>query len=876
MSSQPLIVGTGPIRRPSAPAATHPRVGRARLIDRLEGGIDRRLTVVSAPAGSGKSVLVDQWLAGHRRARGACVAFQPADDPRRAMVRLTAALASLGGDPFSVTPSGRGRDRIELGPQFVDRLATGLAAVGRAVLVLDGIDASADPVLATELATLADHLPANVHVVVTGRGPSGSGWPGVGGDRSPGLDAGDLAFTPGEAWVLVREVSARELTDGQLSELMRRTEGWAPGIVMAAIGLRTAGEAGAFLAHFSGHDRGVTAFLRDEVLAREPLEVRRFLTRTSVLRTLSGPVCDAVTGGDDGDDQLRGLEARGVFTNRLPGGHGRFVYTRMFRDFLRHQLRVTEPDAEGVLLGRAGTWHADRGRPEAAVRYHIAARSWPSVVAVVDRCGPAMLNAGRASDLVRWLDAVPGSSGAADPELALTTAGLRTATGAFARAADIVLQLERRELSVGQNVTVDVLRATWSCFVPGAEQAVGALEAARARLESIEPAQRPATLGVASPAALATSAAVLRARDTWFEGHVGAARRAVWPLTRPHPRHAPERIHATSTLALLEAWAGNLTTAQRHADRVVSIARHAGLLLHPATVDGRLAAAHVLRQRGDLRGAGGALAEAYEVLAASGPPTSYPLYAVEQAGLHLAGGQPRHGLAVLARCRESGRDPLPPAIASCLAALELHLLVTSGRADRAEALLAGAAGATGGDLAAASVHCAVARGDLDTARARIASWCVAEDEPVGRLQHALWDSIVEFEAGNRRLALERALDLVPMAEAEGHLQRFLECGRPAERLFRALYHSCPTPYVRRVIQAAQLSSQTAGVTVLGLSRRELEVVRYLPTPLSSSEIASRLYISLNTLKTHLQAIYGKLGVTGRRDAIRQAQRLGLA
>jgi len=129
VSSQPLIVGTGPIRRPSAPAATHPRVGRARLIDRLEGGIDRRLTVVSAPAGSGKSVLVDQWLAGHRRARGACVAFQPADDPRRAMVRLTAALASLGGDPFSVTPSGRGRDRIELGPQFVDRLATGLAAV---------------------------------------------------------------------------------------------------------------------------------------------------------------------------------------------------------------------------------------------------------------------------------------------------------------------------------------------------------------------------------------------------------------------------------------------------------------------------------------------------------------------------------------------------------------------------------------------------------------------------------------------------------------------------------------------------------------------------------------------------------------------------
>jgi LuxR family maltose regulon positive regulatory protein len=848
---------------------------RARLVDRLEAGVDRRLTVVTAPAGSGKSVLVDQWLARHRRARVACVAFQPGDDPRRAAARLTAGLSSLGGDPFSVTPAGRGPTEVALGRRFVDRLAGGLAAVGRAILVLDGIDAPSDPVVATELAGLVDRVPGNVNLVVTRRGRDAAGCPGGDGGRPTHLEARDLAFTPEETWLLVREASGRELSDRQLGQVLRRTEGWAPGIVLAAVGLRATSDVGAHLAHFSGQDPDVAAFLRDEVLAREAPEVRRFLTRTSVLHALSGPLCDAITGGDDGDAQLRGLEARGVFTNRRGSGEG-FSYHRMFRDFLRHQLRVAEPETERVLLGRAGAWHAARGMPEVAVRYHIEARSWPSVVALVDRCGPARLNAGRASDLARWLEAVPGSGDPTDIELALTTAGLRTAVGSFARAADLVHQLERRELSLGQDIAVEVLRATWSCFGHAGAPALAALEAARTRLESVEPAQRPCTLGVASPRALATSAAILRSRDAWFRGHVGAARRDLSPLARPHPRCAPERVHATSTLALLEAWAGNLTTAQRLADRVVAIARHAGLLLHPATVDGRLAAAHVLRQRGDLHDAGLALAEAYDVLAASGPPTCYPPYALEQAHLHRASGQPRHGLAVIGRCRESVGDPLPPTVASCLAALEVHLLVATGHPDRAESVLAGAAPATTGELAAASVHCAVARGDLETARARLAGWCLGDGEPVGRLQHALWHSIVEFEAGNRRLALERALDLVQLAEPEGHLERFLECGRPAERLFRALYHTLPTPYVRRVIQAAQVSSQTAGPTVLGLSRRELEVVRYLPTPLSSGEIAARLYISLNTLKTHLQAIYGKLGVTGRRDAIRQAQRLGLA
>ena len=149
MTGQPLVVDGTPVRRPPAKAAggsspnggrpTPTCVARRRLVERLEEGVDNRVTVLTAPAGYGKSVLVDHWVASHRRARVACVTFQPGDDGARAAARLTAALAGLGGDPFSVTPASHGRDRAQLGDRFIGRLVDGLAAVGQAVLVLDAV-----------------------------------------------------------------------------------------------------------------------------------------------------------------------------------------------------------------------------------------------------------------------------------------------------------------------------------------------------------------------------------------------------------------------------------------------------------------------------------------------------------------------------------------------------------------------------------------------------------------------------------------------------------------------------------------------------------------------------------------------------------------
>jgi len=196
--------------------------------------------------------------------------------------------------------------------------------------------------------------------------------------------------------------------------------------------------------------------------------------------------------------------------------------------------------------------------------------------------------------------------------------------------------------------------------------------------------------------------------------------------------------------------------------------------------------------------------------------------------------------------------------------------------DRAESVL-GSAGDVSfcPDLTAVGVQAAVARHDLGAAAERLDRWAVDDVQRRSRLQRTLWAAVVDFEAGDRRRAIQVVSGVVHAAAREGDERLFLDGGRPVERLLPALVHTAPLPYAQRLVRAA-LAQDPAKGTVLGLSKRELEVARYLPTPLSSAEIAARLYISLNTLKTHLRTIYGKLDATNRREAIQRAEELGIA
>lgn len=824
-------------------------VSRPRLVRRLRDAVGGGLTMLTAPAGFGKTVVLDQWANEDRGLQITQLTLHPHDEPPTIPRTVAAELMADRG------PTG---DRV---------------------LVVNTEHAPEDDAVADALATVIADAPPGLRVVVGSR----SGWPRLvhhprlAGVPVVNIDEAELAFTSDEAQRLVRAVAGRELTDPQLDALMERTGGWPVGLHLAAIALRQAADPDTLIANLGGTDRHVAAYLRSEVLEHLPPHVRRFLRCTSVLDHLTAPLCDALTGDNDGAIVIRQLEQFGVVTPPLTRGTG-LTYHRMLRELLRDELGRREADSERGLLVRAGAWYVDSDEPETAAHYFIEAQAWERVIDLVDRWGGPLFERGGPGIALRWLDTVPTSRHPSRLELAMRRAFLLTMVG-DTRAADHVLRATEADgPRRGERVAMDALRATFAFFDASPESALASADAVLGSVDEIDPWELPDVFGLTTPASLRAMAAGSRARATWYLGDVTASRRTFASVLRQPGTNPPWLVHVLSALALLEAWAGNLRVADRYAERALTAADRHGLLHHPATMDARLARAHVARERAQLTRADALLDEAWMITTRTRRPITLAIHAVERALWHLAAGHPDRGLAELERQRQRGHPPPPPLIEHRRRALEVRLLLALGRLDRAQAILRADSETKAWDTdgAAAALQACVMRGDIVAARAQLELW-PPHGGPRAWLEHDLWAAIVDFEAGDRRHALKAAAAVIAAARREGHVRLFLDAGRPAERLLRDLLRTAPDGYVRQVLRCATPVSQAPRDGVLAeLSERELEVVRFLPTPLASTEIAARLYISHNTVKTHLRSIYRKLGVDGRQEAARRAVDLGIA
>lgn len=788
-------------------------VPRPRLVARLRAGARGRVTVLSAPAGYGKRALLDQWRA------------VPDVAPWMHM--------ELGALTPHLSPS--------------------------------------------EIARHLERSSLDMHVVATCR----SRWPWVLGGTQlrcdvAVLDERDLAFNRDEARVLLFDVSGRALTERQVDALLDRTQGWAVGLRAAALGLRRA-DPDAFVDDFGGDDAHVSKFFAHEVLAEVPERFRRFLRRTSVLHGLDGPSGVAVSGDPAAGAILHMLERRGLFARRCDPIEERFAYHPLFRDHLRQDLRVVEPPTEAEVLRRAAQWHEREGRLGEAADHLMEATDWDALLRLADRHGRSLFERGATGEVLRWVDAIPATH--CEPrELALRRAYLNTIVGRVRLAKHLVDGLRDDELSRGEALVVDSLRSTWSFWNVAPESVIETADRALGCVDDLDPAEIPDVFELTTPDRLRTMAATSRARALWYAGDVAASRRALSVLVHRPGTYPPWRVHALGALGLLEAWAGNLTSADRYARESLAVAASGRLLGHPASIDARLALARVSRERGLLHAAERHLGPAQHLATAMFRPALVVLGTIERALCDLAAGAPARAKAAIDRNRASGDPPAPPAIARRLLATEVRVLLALGDVPRAQAVLDTAEEPVA-DLVPVAVQAAVARRDLVAARALLGRRHPGEDEPAARLEHELWLAILDAESGDRRRALPRAAAVVEAARAEGHVRLLLDAGPPAERLLRALAHRTPSRYLWHVLRAAPAPAtvETSGVRgAVTLSDRELEVVRHLPSAMSSAEIAAQLFISLNTLKTHLRAVYRKLGVKGRREAIERAEELGLA
>ena len=386
-------------------------VARPRLSERLSRGAESALTLVSAPAGFGKTTMLADWLtitATKERSAAWLSLDQRDNDPALFWTYLVAALKTaapgVGADALSLLQSPQ--PPIEA---VVATLLNDLSAISNdVVLVLDDYHLIDAREVQDGMAFLLEHLPPQIHLVIAGRAD-----PALPLARLRGrgelieIRAADLRFTPEEVAAYLNGAMGLALTARDVAALEGRTEGWIAALQMAALSMQGRDDVAGFIAGFAGDDRYIVDYLAEEVLQRQPEHVQHFLLQTSVLDRLSGPLCDAVTGQNGGKARLAALERGNLFLMPLDDHRRWYRYHRLFADVLQAHLLDERPDDVPELHRRASLWYEQNGEPSEAIRHALAAEDFERAADLIELSIPALRRDRREVTLRRWLEAIP-------------------------------------------------------------------------------------------------------------------------------------------------------------------------------------------------------------------------------------------------------------------------------------------------------------------------------------------------------------------------------------------------------------------------------------------------------------------------------------
>jgi LuxR family transcriptional regulator, maltose regulon positive regulatory protein len=632
--------------------APAPRAGllpRAGLQSLLQASLQAKLCLVAAPAGSGKTTLLAQWQAVAGGGRVAWVSLEESDnDPTRFWSYLVAALRTVEPGVGTVALEALGGPSVELERVVVPSLVNDLATVGAPlVLVLDDYHVVMDATCHQSLGLFLDHLPAEVHVVLsTRRDPPLPLARMRGRGELAELRVGELQFTDEEAAALLNGSMGLALAAQDVARLAERTEGWAAGLVLAGLSLRGRPDSSGFIAAFSGGDRHVADYLVAEVLERQPEELRQFLLRTSVLERLSGPLCDAVLETRGSAELLRQLEASNLFVVPLDDRRQWYRYHQLFADLLRLQLGAREPGLVPVLHRRAAAWHQAAGQVDEAIGHASAAGDLAEAGALIARHWATHWLGGQRATVARWLEGLPEEAILADPPVALIAAWSRGFGGASK-------QETERWLAAAED-------AGYGGPPPDgmSSQAFGAA-LARATLifddvaRSAGAARRALELAGDQPTENSWAGSAL-GQALYLSGQAAEARSRLEDLVARVPASVQPYAVVTA-LAVLSLLAGEEDDrdAVSLARRAVATAEAQAVSFEPLSGIVYLALGRALARLGELGEAEAQLARALE------------LFGVDSMGLHRT-----YGLLVLASVRH-GRGDLPGARALVDQAREL-------------------------------------------------------------------------------------------------------------------------------------------------------------------------------------------------------------
>lgn len=406
-------------------------VDRARLIGKLDGATQLPVTLVSAPAGYGKTTLVSQWLAATRNPRAAWVSLDPGDnDSGRLLRQLSLALTQVGctvpADVGDIRDAATGETMTGVLPRVLSALA---AMPDDIVIVLDDFHVLRDPAVRDQVEVLIRNLPTQAHLVICTRADPGLR---LGRLRASGrlaeIRAGDLNFTLDEAATLLSRVDV-VLSGDSLTRLVDRTEGWPAGLYLATLSLAGRADPDEFVRQFSGGNRFVVDYLTEEVLARHSDEIREFIVSMSILDRFSAPLCDFVRGSTGSAAILDHLERSNLFLVPLDDERLWFRFHHLFAAVARIELEFEGPERSQALHARALEWFRDHGHIDEAVKHALAAGRTTDAAALVRENWLSYVDTDRAATVAGWLEALGNRSVADDPAAGVTAAWMAALFG---------------------------------------------------------------------------------------------------------------------------------------------------------------------------------------------------------------------------------------------------------------------------------------------------------------------------------------------------------------------------------------------------------------------------------------------------------------
>ena len=603
------------------PSQSRPKlVARPRLVERLAPEAGRRLTLVSAPAGFGKTTLLVKW-ARDQADKGRPVAWLSLDDDDNDPARFLAYLAAAIGRGAGEEGFGEGALAALRSPEPPRIEALAGALVNEVAELPGGLDLVLDDYHAIDsegvhgiVNMLLERLPEGAHLVVSGRVDPPLSLARL---RARGqmvrLGASELAFTREEAAAFLRGVMELDLSGDEVASLERRTEGWIAGLQLAALSMREREDVSGFVESFSGSHRDVLDFLAEEVLERQPAHVREFLLKTSILDALTGPLCDALTGRSDSQVMLERLERENLFVVALDDERRWYRYHRLFRDFLRGRLGREDPDLAGELHLRASGWYEENGYLDEAIGHALSAPDYDLAVRLIG--GGATQEAwsrGEVPTVLRWLGALPSEARRRRPRLLLQHAMALALTGRPDDAESLLDETEREVEATGDD----------GRFLSGFASAVRSW-CSRLRGDAphaVELARKALSLLPDEAGGLRAFAAVVLGDTLWTTGDLASAGEALGEAARigRSADHVYSTLSAMTLLARVQAERGRLRDASETLGQARRFVTEQGVELLPAAGAIHVGMSALLYERGDLDGAERALETGVELAERTG------------------------------------------------------------------------------------------------------------------------------------------------------------------------------------------------------------------------------------------------------------------